>query len=1759
MATSMLDFLKPLLPGAFDRIVFPAEIRQLLEHLSTDLPLPGGPAGGPVSGVVQASANDSAGGFAQLTIDPLGPAIPFDLRLTGPPAAPTGFQLDLKPADHLLKLPMACVPAGVQVDAAGKRSLVATPGGGSVALTLNGADPLAIRIEGSTDRAARQGIAALDAIAQGILTVGITPPAFLVGGQGFGLHLPGGLTVDSSPANAPAPVAGAVGGPAPSATPGWQGVAIREAELFLPAKTPLVGSGPIPVELDLGTPNGLYGRTQAHVEADGARPAFDVSVVWDDPGATSLASALPAAIEISTLWDLDETAGPSEVGTIELLGGRPLRVTGRFARRPGTSDFDFGLVVEAGGDQGLLSVKGRSPAGKVVVTAAALATAFIADATAPTTGQGAYDGFGATLHMLLVAAAGLSAVLDDGTVVLHTVEVDAGLGSAGTKVTLRVDYSVDVQVKTIDLGFMSLGMKPSVPMRLRYRNVRLLVDFAQTGLERFHLSFGEADIDVEDPGGWQITSPNTLKDLFDVLGSRSGHGSQWFEIDLRFALDLGPVKVSGATVRVTLGPGGALHPEVRGLDAALVMPGLFEAHGRASLGEGTLDLALAAKIIPLNVAAFASVSYKDCGAGVNELVFALGVDLPGPIPLANSGLGLYGLGGVFGVNAALPTPAPGADPILFQLALDPFDTAEYHCAPDGSVFGLGAVVGTAPDLGFTFSAKGVVVIGLPDVAVRASLQGHVMAPRVHITDDLGPPDAGVTFIGALAVAGDGVTVAMRGHYEVPVLFSIDVPFGARFPLHDRGWYIRLGSDGQPGRGPGPMQAKILPDFLNINAWAFFMIEGDGIPNLGGIPTLSPTGFSLGLGAGFTAVYGIPLIHVDVTASAVLALGTHPLLLAGAGHLSGSLHLGPISIGASADITFLIAPELGDTWMKFQVCGEVDLFFFSLEGCVTIELGKKSSTIPDPVDWPLESVSLADHRYTKLADAVRAESQPPPDTLPAVWPDAIPVLQFTNGPADGLRPGPFTDQLAWNPTGVGSGVVGNDRLDYTYTLTSIDLTAIDPHTGAGTPVAGPLESAWQDAKSGAPGEPGARELALLTWESALWTRKLVDGAVNDPNDPVPVIARRCREHFSARPGWALGGLGTRHGPGHGWQLPTEPSPGPFASVFDVHVASAWWGTPVDDATAGFLPVTFPLQLGTPTTFDTPLQGLGRYFMGAFTLPHVTGLPLDVSPNQSSPEIGEVPVQVLLTFSEPLFDPCLGLHLPLWPPDFADRMHVRLIGPDGSVPFPYSGDEPGSGDSVVRSYETAGGPFTAIALDYHAALAPQVLGIRGISTTASDAANDATEATNKAGQAASAKAQSHTVTPRRMLRPNTVYRIDVGFSGQGRREGKTGATVPHTDSYWFRTTDMSGPAHSKGAQYLQGTLSAVALEHYETYVAAPSVHQRTDRFDPAYLERYLLSWMPADKARYWFLKDPVGVQLEVSHVPDLAAIYDHDTVVRVHRTDPTKGHPDPFEEQSFSAANIWQAVVSGLQTQADLRLHEATTAAGTCPYPLPGATLGGRPELQPLAGYELSLAFPFLDSGHSGQSGGTAIRGGVFGTSRYTGPRELLEDVGFVAGGAAGGGRAGDLRVERIPVTAGDTTADGAVERAISLLELDRLTPARAGRTTALWTGDGGTWALHGVLLEGPEPIHRADPLDLVGFGGRLKVNGLSCGGRTFEQVIRSASGDRLLFLTGRPFVPAAPLTLSLTLQNVPLETATVPTATTLQCPVPPEPDFVEDLP
>lgn len=1799
MSTTLLESVCALVGNAFDEIVLPTEVHSLLTHLATADPIP--PGAPPIRGEANPFANDKAGGIAQLNIDNLGPKFTFELTIrTAGAGQAAGFRLDLVPTAlddaHLFTLPGANPAVVTDPDHPTLGDTAAT----RVSLRVNDGDPVAVRIEGDTDHPARMGVVALDATGSGIVTVAADPNAMRLGGGGFGLWLDNGITLDtSSTAAGPAPA----GDPGPAAVPAWQGLSIRGAQLFLPEQTPLIGAGPIPVDLDLGIPSGLYGRTAVHVAETDSHPAFDATVVWDDPGATSLASALPARVEVITSWqphDTEVPGGAGPIGTVTVAGGDPLRVTGRFTRVPGTDTMQIAVIVEAGGEQGLLEVQGSDTPSKVVVTAAALATAFVADADPPNPAtQPKYDGFGATLHALLVAAAGLSAFLRDGSVTVHGVEIDAGFGDPATTLVLRVDYSVDVQIAPIGFGFLSVGMKPGVPMRLRYRNVRLLVDFAQSGLDRFHLSFGQADVGVEDPGGWEITSPSSLKDLFDVVATRSGRGSQWFEIDLRFALNLGPVRVSGTTVRVTLGPGGVLNPEIRGLDASLSMPGLFTGAGKVALGHtatgadgtpavqadgqpangpgvGGLDLALQAWIVPLNIGASASLSYADCG-GVNKLVFALGVNLPGALPLANTGLGLYGVEGIFGVNATLPTVTGD---IEHQLSMKLSDTSIYNCDPGSAVFGIGAVIGTLPDLGYAFSSYAGIVVAVPDLAVRAALDAVVFAERAQVGwgGDAHRAAPGFRLLGLLSLSPEALLIALRGSYTIPHLINIEVPFEAYFPTaNSAAWFVRMGSDEIGDRkNPGKIQATLLPDLFNIGGWAFLMLSGKEMLDVGG--KLDLYGFSIALGAGFRTQIGPPLVNVDLSASAIVGMGTDPWTLAGHGDIRGRLHLGPVSIGVSAALDLLLAPTLNEAWAHFEVCGEVDLWLTTLRGCVGITVGELSTTAPEPTDWPLQSVTLSDHEYTQVGQAVENEDLPELKTIPTVWPDVIPILQFSVGPANGLTGGPFAAKLTpkWNAMAVGDGKTGNDDLNFTYALTTLDLAEVDPETAAITPVTTPQDAAWQIAKSGyAPanpptqppppdGRPGARELALLTWETNTWTRKLADGAVHAPGKPIDRLASHCTLRATPQRAWALAAAARLLHPGEYWRFDSPPAPTPFISQFFVTTGASWRlpkklkipipdaRLPLNSATTGLVPWQYPMRAMQVTTFPAEYGHPLQVFTGGLRLPQALGAS---HAGDDTKNLQSQLVEVRLLFSVPLVDPVVVFTVPRGEVDERWWVKAGFTARDGihTEVNPTRTDPGPTDDLLALTYQT-GGPCVDVTLRYVAALDVTVLGVQGLSVTA----NDAAAQSNAADDAASADTAGRVRTlgkkgvkaNKTLLKPNTVYRIEVGLSGAGHRrvDGKQSdsQTTTSTRRFWFKTADVpTGQRGSRGVQYtpvdstaaveIRRAQTVESIAHYTEFAVPRTVATRTDSFDPTYLQRYIQSWQPIDKSTNWFASDPVAVHFSVDHVADLAAAYKHTLRLVARRTDPDPQQDPPLT--MFDLATLFVGAVSKFAAPSDLALLDLVTQ-GPCPYPVPGASIGGPVLLDPQHQYELFLEFPRTDDPDLR----ARIPGVVFTTSRYGDPAAMLAALHLSPGPDLPAPH-GDLPVDLVAAVPGVQTGDAPLQQALTGLGLERRSPVRTARSTALWCRTGGQWQLHGLLLEAPEPIHRDDTLDLKGFGGRIRVDSLTTGaGASFGTQIRSGTGDRVLFLT-TPFISGGPLSLQVTEQDITTGVPGPPTALT----------------
>ncbi|HEY0812177.1 MAG TPA: hypothetical protein VGE11_02770 [Pseudonocardia sp.] len=1683
---SLANYLS--ISGCSASVAVPQPLEQLLDALQApDWTIPGG------SVAAKVAVGQGLPGFATLALDP---GLDVVVELSRPDG--TGFRADIVIAVPGGPGPGVTLPGLVGGAPAqsgsgpGLRRWV-EPDGSAVRATLHAV----LRIEGRAGSAATLQFVPSATEPDGILQIGVEPAYFVLPGGSFGMHLPNGIVLDSSATAAPA------GWPGPhraSDDPPWRGLSLRGVELFLPRDVPWVGGVVVPVELDLGAPAGIDARATVDVAAVDGRPRLAGTVEWVDPAALSLAACVPTLVDVSAEFALDGTLVPptGAGGGAVVTAARPLLVRARYARdtRTTPAEQQFDVTVQGEGPDGLLAVTATDGAGdtgaRVFVTAAALAGALLADTTAD-----GGDAGSAGLTAVLGAATALSSSFTKrGKVVVHGVTVAAAVGLGSPTLLLEVDYSVDVLVKGLSFGPLAVTMQDDVPMRVRYRHVQLGIDPSKSGLEKFRLSFGHATTDVEDPGRWAVPGAP-----FDVLGTRAGHGSTWFEIDLAFTVDLGPVKVSGATVRVTFDGGPEPDVTLRGLAARLTLPGVISGDGRLALIDHGFEAALAVSIVPLKLVAAAYLRLDN-----GMVLLDLGVDLPGAIPLGPTGLGLYAVGGTFGFNARPRSPGPQDDPVAFALRWTPDQTDR---SPGDLMFGLAAVVGTLPDLGFAFSAVGRVLIVTPHLAFRAALDASFLTGRRLLTDPAQPVGAG-TITGVLVVDDTGVVVGVRGQYDLSPLLRILVPVDAAFPAGSANWRIHIGSDGAHGRTPGPVQVRILPDLLDIGADAYLMVHGAGIEGVGGRPGFDLDGFAVAFGGRFHAVYGAGLIWLELNADAQFGLGTAPLLARGHGHLDGRLHLGPISIGASADIEAQVGPG-DEAWVTFRVCGEVDLFFFEISGCVPITIGNEALDAPAPDTWPEPAMSLCDHAYRETAVA---GTNPTPTTLPVVWPDTIPLLSFPvlPGPA-GFASAQFGAALrvgdAWvssYPTvATATGRTGPDDLTYDYTLTGLRLIRSD-----GTPVPGPLLAAWQQPKATGPSSTAvAAELALLTWQTALWTARLTDGGASRPIDPLPPIVDHCSPGPDAQPGWAVGAFASLLG--EDWRMPPEAPPGdPLQSYFQVDVTTAYRQQPVHVSLIGMPPGT-GYRPGGPVRFPDSVEGADRAFTGAVGVPGLSAY------GPSAQELGSC--TTTLTVDDDLRPDRLVL---LVEDRFADQV---------AVAGDWSLDDlrRGTPDATVAVFRSGGSTTRSVQVTSPAQARLAVLGLSGTTATARTAANSA--------QAAAAAASDQLVTVldrpvgqrRPMLAPGTTYRVEVTMHchGQRTRHG-TPVGAPHdedrTTTFWFRTAPVLPPDPPQPHVRTLG---------YPDPAATTPGHLRStqvscDRFDVSYLVRYLVGYTPADRAADVFWGDPVGAHFAADHVDALVRAYQRRIVLACLRTDPPPAAPPTPFAVLPDWSTLWAAAMARMPV-TDQRLAALDVASGLpCGVPHAGATYGGQAALVASASYELAAQVA-----QAGATAGTALPGIVFRTSRYRDPTEQLADLGFAAAGP--GSPAGDLPVPTpaglatLPSTTGDSDADLGV--LLDQLGLSLWAPPSVGhgRTSLLWTRpDHGPWRLLGLLLESPESLERP---------ARMRLDPPSCAGVPFNVVRRNATGSRLLCLTRTPLVPPASAVMWLNLLEHP--TATTP--------------------
>ena len=918
--------------------------------------------------------------------------------------------------------------------------------------------------------------------------------------------------------------------------PGREGIRtlFRRADVFALGGDPLEGAQRSASSItDPDTRRALVpsaGRAVAPSDNADARADYRVKMVfaWDRPRWSGWRDLVPNMAEIEYAWS------PSENGIS--TSAEVITVRGKYVYDDLTGFTQLILGLSSEGGDGLLQTEQSA-----LVAALSFAPMLIPGIDFEDNLEGSLARIGA---LVTIGAVGQVVLQEGSKTTLVAVEGKTETRTiadplAAFKLQLTVDYTNEMHVSAPILG---LRTAEAQPMKLRYKKVGLGYDHTAEGafINRIGVVYANDSMQIEDSGTWQIEGP--LGALLRVTEFRMGAGSFWIEPKLALTLNAGVVEVSEAAFRLTFtgGEEGGISFSLRGLSAKVNIPATVIGEGRLQIEDGgVIKAAIDVTIIPMQIRASVALAVGSPPAIAPSVFVNLyaRIQFPGGIPLGTLPIAIHGFIGQTVINGRRDV-AETEDVVTREIGWwrkNPED--KYAPARGQYALGLGVVLGTLPDASFSLSVTGMVVVAFPDPEVILGVEIDLLTiPETTAKDQKEGNSASIT--GLVVIDTQAVTIAASAQYTVPKVLELKLPFGAYFPYPGSGKsaYVRIGADNVEGRSGQPVTLTILPDTLNQKAWCYLMIEGGGINRLGGEDGWDFDGFAIGLGAGFGVEMKAGPIGLSASVRLLVGVGTTPLIIKGGLFVTGKLDLVVISLGVRGDIVLTcIHPPDGPPTLSLEgeFCGEVSMFFFSIKGCVSFDIGDPPAIAPPPPPAPVQSISLtgrggevtgeatkgspagaALYDFIEVNGAVENQGVPPEDNH-TVWPDTVPVLNFAHFIEDRL---PSDGQFKPEAQPAGARWFGSSRLKHAYRLTGLRLLREQGGGLVTDPENTRLQSAWvlsparaPDDSSGANGTPSEAEvthLQLLDWDPFHWARASADGGAGQPGDPAEVVGRLC---------------------------------------------------------------------------------------------------------------------------------------------------------------------------------------------------------------------------------------------------------------------------------------------------------------------------------------------------------------------------------------------------------------------------------------------------------------------------------------------------------------------------------------------------------------------------------------------------------------------------------------------------------------------------
>ena len=679
---------------------------------------------------------------------------------------------------------------------------------------------------------------------------------------------------------------------------------------------------------------------------------------------------------------------------------------------------------------------------------------------------------------LLKAQMGLP-FFDDADEPEHPVSVTAAVGEKGNFTLGLAPAADDASLAELDLTVVKLGLKkfqvdkPAEGQPFVTLTSQLTLDPSSAdplALEIQNLKI-YADGKVELPGGWfDVRDKLTFNQSGFLIGitqvgiGLAAEGDNWVGLSgaLQLMGDL-PAAASVENLRYIWRRGADGRFTVGGVSLGFAVPdafdfnmrlGFFERGDPMPLNGPPFDTAylsgllgeLGLQIIPfrlsLNGGFMVGRHYADDPGDATEYLFWLAyldLDLPVGIPLAQTGISIYGFAGLITQNMR-PNKTEDEEWYRDWYKRAPVGaTGLNKWRPYDNAFGvgMGATLGTMPDNGYAFALRALLVVSFPGPVIMLAGKANLLTDRSDLADPAKDPL--FAFLLVFDALEQSLLFTLEINYKKESILEIGGIAELFFDFDDPDlWHIHVGEKPEERR----IRAKII-DLFQANA--YFMIDDHSVA------------FGFFIGFDFHETYGPLEVSLVAYIAADALISWSPQLFSGQLKMAGDIRLAIFGIGLGLALKAALDVAGPKPWIidaLFQV--KLDLPWPLPDPEAEIHLHWEEP-IPPPFENP-----LADAKFDYHAALAKA------DTLP-LYASAAEAEDGTLVPMDGVLNLVF-NRLVDNrapgldaPSQPSTFVVGKDGIQYQfqYGLTQVRLRKVGGTSAELVAVWAPQRPATED--------------------------------------------------------------------------------------------------------------------------------------------------------------------------------------------------------------------------------------------------------------------------------------------------------------------------------------------------------------------------------------------------------------------------------------------------------------------------------------------------------------------------------------------------------------------------------------------------------------------------------------------------------------------------------------------------------------------------